>query len=216
MTDTNLLHAMGNIDPRLIAEAAPDVITGKSSGRTWLKWGAMAAGLCLVAAAAWRISVAFTPSQCTDIYRNATPYEIESVYDLPAEYEGKILAQNLELSERATVDFYYIEGGSPTDTEDWYSLIVSDSQRDRELLMHCMFGEGAVDDWKVRMVLTNAATQEVTINGVEVQVARQKYSLEYEYSYYAIFGYDDVVYDLRVKSNEPDSIYEVLNQLLEV
>lgn len=214
MTDMDLLHAMGGIDPMLIAEAAPDKINRRSAGKIRLKWGAMAAGLCLAAAAVWRISVAFVPSQATDIYRNAAPYELESVYDLPAEYDGKILAQNLDLSERATVDFYYVEGGSPTDTEDWYSLIVSDSQMDRELLMHCMFGE-KVDDWKVRMVFTNDATQEVTINGVDVQIARQKYSLGYEYSYYAIFGYDGVVYDVRVKSNEADDIYDVLNQLLE-
>lgn len=214
MTDMDLLHAMGGIDPMLIAEAAPNEISRKNTGKIWLKWGAMAAGLCLAAAAVWRVSVGFVPSQGTDIYRNATPYEIESVYDLPAEYDGKILAQNLVLSERAAVDFYYVEGGLPTDTEDWYSLIVSDSQGDRELLMHCMFGEKA-DDWKVRMVFTNDATQEITVKGVDVQIARQKYSLGYEYSYYAIFEYDDVVYDVRVKSNKADDIYDVLNKLLE-
>lgn len=212
MTDTNLLHAIGRIDPRLIAAAAPD-IQQKSAGSAWLKWGAIAAGICLIIAAAFPISVAFTPNQMIDTYRDGIAYEIESVYDLPAEYDGKILAENLDLSKNADIDFYYKEGGDPANTEDWYSLIIWDSQSDRELLMHCMFGENA-DDWKVHMVFTKKATRTVTINGVEVQIARNKYSLHYDYWYYAIFGYDGVVYDVRVQSNEPNAIYEVLEQLL--
>ena len=215
MTDINLLHAMGNIDPRLIAEAAPDAVSRKSAGKVWLKWGAIAAGVCLVAAAALRVSLAFVPSQAADpLVEGTVEYEIESVYDLPAEYDGKLLAQNLELSEMATVSFFYVKDGSPTNTNDWKCLIISDSQRGRKLTMSCIFGDTTVDEWKVHRVFTEKATQTVTINGVEVQIARNDYSLDLQYSHYAIFEYDGIVYDIRVKSDDPDYIYDVLEQML--
>lgn len=214
MTNTNLLQAMGRIDPKLIADAAPDVTQKKGVNKVWLKWGAIAACLCLVVAGAFRIAIGFIPSQMTDIFREGIQYEIKSVYDLPAEYDGTILAQNLDLSETATVAFYYKEGGIATNTDDWYSLIITDEQSDKEILIHCMFGNATVDHWKVSSVFTKDATQTATIHGVDVQIARHENSLKYEYWYYAVFEYDEIVYDIRVQSNHPDSIYDVLNQLL--
>lgn len=214
MTNTNLLQAMGRIDPKLITDAAPDIMQKKSANRVWLKRGTMAACLCLVAAGAFRIAIGFIPSQMTDIFREGIQYEIYSIYDLPAEYDGTILTQNLDLSETATIDLYYKEGGVPTSTDDWYSLIIADYQNDRELLIHCMFGDTTVEDWKVGMVFTKDETQTATINGVNVQIARNVNSLEFEHWYYAIFEYDDIVYDIRIRSNNSDDIYDVLNQLL--
>lgn len=48
MTNTNLLQAMGRIDPKLIADAAPDVPRKKSTNKTWVKWASLAACLCLI------------------------------------------------------------------------------------------------------------------------------------------------------------------------
>lgn len=48
MTGRNLLQAMGHIDPRLIAEAAPDVPHKKKANRAWVKWAAVAACLVLI------------------------------------------------------------------------------------------------------------------------------------------------------------------------
>ena len=49
MTNTNLLQAMGGIDPKLIADAAPDAEPRKSANKTWVKWASMAACFCLLA-----------------------------------------------------------------------------------------------------------------------------------------------------------------------
>ena len=49
---------------------------------------------------------------------------------------------------------------------------------------------------------------------MNVQIAKTKHSLKYQHWYYAIFEYDDVVYDIRVQSDNAEYIYEVLNQLL--
>lgn len=47
MTNINLLHAMGRIDHGLIADAAPDITQRKSVKKVRLKWGIIAACLCL-------------------------------------------------------------------------------------------------------------------------------------------------------------------------
>ena len=39
---------MGHIDPKLIADAAPDVEQKKSTNKTWVKWASLAACLCLM------------------------------------------------------------------------------------------------------------------------------------------------------------------------
>ena len=48
MTNTNLLQAMGHIDPELIVDAAPDVPQKKCANKVWIKWCALAACVCLV------------------------------------------------------------------------------------------------------------------------------------------------------------------------
>lgn len=45
MTNANLLHAMGRIDPKLITDAAPDV--EQTRKKTWIKWASLAACFCL-------------------------------------------------------------------------------------------------------------------------------------------------------------------------
>lgn len=214
MTDINLLHAMGNIDPRLIAEAAPDTVSRKSAGEVWLKWATIAACAYLVAAAVLRVAVAFVPSQAADpLCEGCVEYEIEDLSDLPAVYDGKMLLQNLDLSEGVDFNFFYVKDGSPTNTDDWHSLYFSDYQNGVKLSVSCLF-DTTVEDWKPSRVFTEKATQTVTINGVEVQIARNDHSLDLQYSYYAIFEYDGIVYDIRVKSDDPDHIYGVLEQML--
>ena len=48
MMNTNLLQAMGRIDPKLIADAAPDVEQKKSTNKRWIKWASLAACLCIM------------------------------------------------------------------------------------------------------------------------------------------------------------------------
>ena len=81
-------------------------------------------------------------------------------------------------------------------------------------MLHCMFGDLDVEDWKVDMVFTKKATETRIIHGVEVQIARRELSLNYAYVSYAIFKSDGVVYDLRTESNEAEYVYEILDRLL--
>ena len=209
MTTQKFSNALGNIGESYVDEAVN--YTAKKKSNAWLKWGAIAACFCLVVGVAFRIAIGFFPSQMTDTYREGTLIEITNESELPAQYEGKLLAFNLGFEQ---YEFYYKTDGKAENTDDWYSLLASKYDTNGDIILHCMFGETTVDDWKVSKVFTKEATQTKTINGVEVQIAQNGNSLKYEYWYYAIFEYDDVVYDIRVQSDNADYVYEVLNELI--
>lgn len=209
MTTKKFSNALGNIGESYVDEAVN--YTAKKKSNAWLKWGAIAACFCLVVGVAFRIAIGFFPSQMTDTYREGTLIEITNESELPAQYEGKLLAFNLGFEQ---YEFYYKTDGKAENTDDWYSLLASKYDANGDIILHCMFGETTVDDWKVSKVFTKEATQTKTINGVEVQIAQNVNSLKYEYWYYAIFEYDDVVYDIRVQSDNADYVYEVLNKFI--
>lgn len=209
MTTKKFSNALSNIGESYVDEAVN--YAAKKKSNAWLKWGAIAACFCLVVGVAFRIAIGFFPSQMTDTYREGTLIEITNESELPAQYEGKILAFNLGFEQ---YELYYKTNGKAENTDDWYSLLASKYDTNGDIILHCMFGETTVDDWKVSRVFTKEATQTKTINGVEVQIAQNENSLKYEYWYYAIFEYDDVVYDIRVQSDNADYVYEVLNELI--
>lgn len=131
--------------------------------------------------------------------------------ELPAQYNGKLLAFNLDFK---IYELYYKTDGVADNIDDWYSLLASRYDTKGDIVLHYMFDDTSIEDWKVDMVFTNEATQTMKINGVDVQIAEMKHSLKYKYWHYAIFEYDNVVYDIRVQSDNAEYIYEVLNQLL--
>lgn len=214
MTTKTFSHALGEIGDKYLNEAVS--YTSVKKKNSWLKWGAMAACLCLVVAGVIRLSIGFLPNQGTDIYRVGTSVEIFDMSELAAVYPGDLLADNLNLSvaTRTSVELYYDDTGSFDNVADWYSLLVSADYTEYEMTMFCMFGNTSVEDWKVDMVFTDEATETININGITVQIARRNTSLGYEYAHYAIFEYDGVVYDIRTESDDENRIYEVVTDII--
>ncbi len=208
MTNEKLYEAIGDVNDNYIEEAK-QIRKQIRKQPIWFKWAVCAACLCLVAGITIRIG--FVPAQMTDVFREGTLIEITNESELPAVYDGELLAFHMDFEE---YEFYYKLDGAAENTDDWYSLLASKYNANGDIVLHCMFGETTVEDWKVSRVFTKKATQTTTINGVEVQIAKMENSLKYKYWHYAIFEYDDVVYDLRVQSDNAEYVYEVLNQLL--
>ncbi len=233
MNKFTIIEALGDLDDDLIEKhfrTKEALKMKKTNKHMWIKWSAIAACFCLVLICVPMIIHIFTPSQMVDSYRQGIEYKVNSIAELPAEYGGKLLVQNLELHKTATIELYYNEGGSAENAEDWFSLIISDTilsateteiiggneipKAEKKLLLYCFFDGRTVEKQTVDMVFTEDATETTTINGVEVQIARHSISLDFEYWYYAVFEYDGVVYDVRTKANRQEYIYEVLEQLL--
>ncbi len=235
MNKFTLIYALGHLDDDLLekhfrAKEALKMKKTNKNKRIWIKWVAAAACFCLILVCVPMMMHIFNPSQMDDPYRQGIRYEVNGIAELPAEYNGKLLVQNLKLTENAQIELYYNEGGSAENAGDWFSLIVSDTihneteteiiggnevpKIDKRLLLHCFFDGRTVEKQTVDMVFTKDATETATINGVEVQIARHSISLDFEYWYYAVFEYNGVVYDVRTKANQPEYIYEVLEQLL--
>lgn len=211
MTNQDIFRELTNINPAYILAAAPRAESAPRRRGRLLRWGSLAACICLAAVLAIHIKVAFTPARMTDVFREGTCMELTDLAQLPAEYGGALLVEGLGAT---SYEFYYKEGGDPADPADWYSLLVSEGIGNGQVMLHCMFGDPDIEDWKVDMVFTKQATETRIIHGVEVQIARQQPSLRAEYWYYAIFKYDGVVYDLRTLSNDAGYVDEVLERML--
>ena len=209
MTTKYFSNALGGIDEGYIYEAI--TYNAKRKSNVFLKWGAIAACFCLVIGIAFRVAVGFVPNQATDIFREGNFIEISDESELPAQYDGKLLGFNLGFEK---YELYYRVDGSAENTADWYSLLSYKYDPRGKILLHCMFGDATVEDWKVSSVFTKDATRRDVINGVEVQIARNEFSLQYEYWHYAIFEYDGVVYDVRVQSDDPGYVYDVLRTMI--
>ena len=211
MTNQDIFRELTNITPAYILDAAPRAESAPRRRGRLLRWGSLAACICLAAVLAIYIKTALTPTQMTDVFREGTCMELTDLEQLPAEYGGASLVEGLGAQ---SYEFYYKEGGDPTNPADWYSLLVSEVIGNGQVMLHCMFGDPDIEDWKVDMVFTKQATETRVIHGVEVQIARQQPSLRAEYWYYAIFKYDGVVYDLRTLSDDAGYVDEVLERML--
>ena len=92
MKREKLYEAIGDVDENYVSEAHA---MSKKNRSVLIKWLATAACLCLVVGVAIRIGIGFVPSQMTDIYREGNLIEIAQESELPANYDGKLLAFDL-------------------------------------------------------------------------------------------------------------------------
>ncbi len=145
-----------------------------------------------------------------DVFRNGTLIEDVTIDELQKYHKGTLLAENLMGDN--DFEFYSKKDVFTSDINDWYSLLYSESDTDSRIILHCLFGENA-ENWKPDMVFTDEATYTLVFNGITVSIAQFDLNLNFSYTHYAVFEYDGVVYDLRVSSNNPDTITEVLTKL---
>lgn len=210
-----LAYAIGYIDDELISEAVKSKpVLDKLK---WLHYAAVAACVMFVCNAALQLVISFKGNQATDIYRKGNFIAISDIADIPGECREKILAENLELETayKTSIELYFDTSGTAENFADWYSLLISAYYPDYTLTLYCMFDDTkSLEDWKVDTVFTEETTQAVEINGINVLIAHWDVTIDYDFNYYAIFKYQNVVYDIRVKSNNADIIYSVLNDIL--
>lgn len=208
MNSLLLFEAIGEIDGKYIKEAKP-VHNRKKKIIAFI-----------ASAAACLILFFFIPNipnffgmgaQEGDIFRNGYLIEDITFSELSDHFNGKLLAENI-IGDNY-FEFYSKTKEFSENQNDWYSLLYSEYNYDSKIIMHCMFGEDK-ENWKIDMVFTEEATKTVEINGFSVEIAEFELSLNYQHTHYALFEYDGVTYDLRISSNSPDTVYNILELLL--
>ena len=106
MTNTNLLCAMGEIDPALIAAASPDAIQKKTVSRPLWKWASLAACLCLVVIGALilpRLSGYHSGYSEDELFARSNTY-FESYEELAAIIGNDTLLENIDFSSLAAYE----------------------------------------------------------------------------------------------------------------
>ncbi len=107
MISRNILYELGGIDPLIVARAAPKEKTKKESKNKWLKWGALAACLCLIVC-----GVMFAMSRTNN---DASDFLIEN--GVLVKYTGS--EKNIVIPDRvvAIADYAFQKGGNASDIE---------------------------------------------------------------------------------------------------
>lgn len=201
MKEQRLLNALGTVDERYIEEASPVRVSKRA---VWLKWGAVAACVCLVGCA-FAISYLFkNPVPRTEVA------EVGSLEEIASAYDGKLLAEKLTASGAKTtaVRLSYARGGDVSDPTAWNTLSIEGDYNGQDFALDCDFdGEGEKKD--------PAEAYTVTQYGdVEATIYREECDWEDRYLYRAEFTLDGVAYSLSTHSDDLKDIYAYLDIVL--
>lgn len=212
MNHSRIAFALGSINDRFFKEAIA-YVSRKKFAR--LKYAGIAVCAIIVFSATIITCFSLFGSHATDMYRQGVCFKVNDMRVISEISEKPILAERLILdgANYSQIELWYNENGSTNAANTWYSLITSGKFNDYEFVMYSLF-EGDIDDWKVKTIFTNKSTRTVNINGVTVLTAPHTVSLDYSFYDYAIFEYDDVIYDLRVQSNSESTLCDLLNEII--
>ena len=151
MKDYELLDAMGDINEKFIKEAS----ASKNTKKTWKKWAAAAACLCIIAAGAYGAHVLTgAPPKDTD---QLTPPDDNAVADTdpaaisdPAEsggvfIPGIVLPKSSHGTANSMKALVVYHGGIYTDAESYFG---EDAEKIDALVgEHLGFATGSIDEW---------------------------------------------------------------------
>ena len=224
MKNTNLLQAMGYIDSKLIEDAAPDVPQKKSLQQMWWKRASVAACLSLVLIGAFRLALAFIPSQSTDPNWAKTHYETTSLDKIEAVCGPQIFS-NIPITE-GTKNYYTLQikdGGDFSNPSDWKNLSIYSmygGYRDQTVHYWISFDGSAVALNPI--IFENSVRAEIGDITVEYREWRRNdktsngnvFESNYDYTVGARFEYNGYTYYVITKSNDPDFYPTIIRQML--
>lgn len=194
MNSKDLYAAIGKVDDNILeqSEAAK-----KKTG--WLKWGAMAACLCLAAGAfLWPKG------------RQVEVKELGSLEEVAASYGGNLPVERLAASGARTtsVRLSYTKGGDASDPATWNTLSIAGDLGGQDFTMDCNF-----DDQTGKNGSAEAYAM-AQYGDVEAAIYREESDWGKEFLYRAEFALNGVTYNLSVHSDDPEDIYDCLDLVL--
>lgn len=216
MKTPKLAIAMGYIDDKLVSGSI-DYQPQKKAKPKAVGWLAAAACFVFICLTAFQIAIDFTGTHALDPYCSGACIRFTDMEFLSRHYSGDLLIERLSFDGvvNKSIDLYYDEEGNAELPEDWHSVIIGAEYTDHNMTIFALFHQqGKLEEWKVPSVFTADATQIVTIAETAVHIAPNSHGNLLPDGYYAIFEYENVIYEVRVTSNDIHDTYSVLNALL--
>lgn len=216
MMKPKLVIAMGYIDEDLISRAIEYKPRMNNQKKMYL--AKIAACVTVVCMAFLPVVFGFVGGNATDIYRRGEKIIISDIKSWFIEYENVVLVENLdfEIFDEEKIELFYDKNGMAENVNDWYSILIRGKYLEKDITIYCLYDETKnVEDWKVSMVFQTGVTEMIEVNGTTVEVSGRDVPLEGQKQYYAIFEYQDVVYDIRIVSDTIDDMYAVLTDMLQ-
>ena len=119
------------------------------------------------------------------------------------------------LNDTLMARLYYDVGGDIANPDDWYSVIIGKNSSDCFFTIYSFFDEEQdLDDRKCGN-FTKKTTKTEIIKGVTVYYVETGGAIYFSHRVYAIFEYDDVIYDIRLESDDPQMVWRIVNSMLE-
>lgn len=202
MKENRLLEAFGDVEEAYINEASP--YNDKKKSNYLMKWLAAAACLCLIICSGIGMALNHTKDVGEKKYYNTNIDEVASMY------EGVLLAENLSYdgAYETKIQLCYTGEEIPFSMGEWESLSVSADYEDYNLRMNCTFNGEKVE------LREEDAIEKIEFGETTVFLYEAEPQADYDVSYYAVFEYENVLYELRTYSNEERRIYDILKTVL--
>lgn len=192
-----LYHSITNIRDEFTEEAQTVELERKD--RSWVKWCAVAACLCLAAG--------------TILWPKGSQTEVEtigSLEEIVSSYGGNLLAERLVASGARTtiIQLSYAKGGDISDPAAWDTLSITGDYNGQDFTLDCNF-----DGARNRRDTAGAYTV-AQYGDVEVAIYREESDWGGPYLYRAEFILDGVAYGLSIRSDGLEDIYAYLDMVL--
>lgn len=201
MKEKRMLGLFNNVDEKYINEANPQNSRQKKFSLNRI---AVAACLCLIVIGGVGAAHCMQTASYEKYYA-ADLEEISSVYD------GILLAENISYQDANNTNILlcYNGDGLPLSSGDWQTLSVSASYEDYDMTLNCAFNGEAFS-------ANGEVIDTIQYGDTAVQIYQAETTSDYDLTYYAVFEYQNVYYELRTYSNDEACIYDILKAVLGV
>lgn len=194
MNSKDLYNAIGKIEDDILEQSET---AKKKSGR--LKWGVMAACLCLTIGA-------FLLLRGPQVEVT----EIGSLEEITLASGGNLVAERLMASgaQTANVCLSYRKGGDVSDPTTWNTLSITGDYHGQDFTLNCDYSSK-----ENRKELAGAYAM-IQYGDVEAAIYREEDGGSNLFLYRAEFILDGIAYNLSIHSDDPEDIYTYLDIVL--
>lgn len=213
MKEKSLMASLGCIDDELVSSA----VDYKPTRVNWFKFAVVAACAVLVIGISVEFFVSHIGAHAVDSMRTGVCYELSNIEELSALCGEDLLIGNLDLSEMTVVEnaLYYNPNRDSEDTGDLRNHILRAESEEISISV-CTWFFGDLDSHKNNTLFTPQNTEVYNIDGIDILVVPHPFESLSECFYrYATFEHNDKVYFISAQSNEPGSVIEIIERMLE-